>query len=192
MIYVARFWACFHIMMIKIRWCRWCRCMMLQVCLSDIQEPVGLATKTEFQVWEQVAFYLHSECSVQEKFGSEMVHFVRWYFHKCGINVLLQPSGVTWPRWRTWSPSTTRQKSISRTRFFCSKIRLRTTNWCIFSTCLLFPFQSNLQKACPSFCCKTGGHWMYCSHPKEDIWGKSMPNWATINWAYFFIIRYVH
>merc|ERR1712212_345366 len=32
-----------------------------RVCLSDIQEPVGLATKTEFQ----------------EKFGSEMVHFVR-------------------------------------------------------------------------------------------------------------------
>jgi len=32
-----------------------------RVCLSDIQEPVGLATKAEFQ----------------EKFGSEMVHFVR-------------------------------------------------------------------------------------------------------------------
>ena len=34
----------FLLMVIKIR------CMLLQVCLSDIQEPVGLATKTEFQV----------------------------------------------------------------------------------------------------------------------------------------------
>ena len=157
MIYVARFWACFHIMMIKIRCCRWCRCMMLQVCLSDIQEPVGLATKTEFQVWEQVAFYLHSECSVQEKFGSEMVHFVRWYFHKCGINVLLQPSGVTWPRWRTWSPSTTRQKSTSRTRS-CSKIRLRTRSHGRFSIRLLFLLKK-IQKACFDFFLQNG--WTY-------------------------------
>ena len=111
----------------------------------------------------KLPFYLHSWCFVQEKFGSEMVHFVRWYLWICQYQYQFQhfastASGVTWPRWRTWSPSTTRQKSTSRTRS-CSKIRLRTRSHGRFSIRLLFLLKK-IQKACFDFFCQTDGHMM--------------------------------
>ena len=130
----------FSIMISNCSTSRWSMFMMMKVCLSDVREPVGLATKAEFQVywdflsewndgmtisllltfffslqllivsfisqnaewhfdsysnmdeglvWSHLRLVLSSWYFVQEKFGSDRVHFVRWLFFLLLVLVLL-------------------------------------------------------------------------------------------------------